>query len=1024
MCECAWWLRSSAENSLLSFTIATPRHTAPLVAAAMDPPPTNPDATAIEEDRTRPPTPIAAEAGAVPTGAGAEASSSQSLPQNCGVAPIDVADLAIAMRLMAEETNPAFASRPISSARHTATCPFRHISAQLQQFQECACQGPAIRLKTQREAEQARIQKELDSIVPPVGCPIAQQPVTLLALICRCLNARDLVSTFKTCRQLCNAAQHPLTFQHGVSYLVDTSADSSGACKGVRSFGPHAVCATLRELQTAMASRLFKSFRILTLQNDSPRAMAEMMRELAQPAAPHLHSLQLLCSSIDMDSIADVPVLGAIPSLQYLKTLSVHLPPNLEGALVALPPRLEVLQMVFSLRYAKKKKKGGGLAPTEYLLDTITESLRPLQHLRHLICKPHELQQKSQGGRAQRIQCSQRTTLGDLRRLEEISKMVPQLDTIGWFIPMDPATLITEMREAFQADPASAPPSVRKMTQLRLTTLQYDSGCTPCDVLTCFPQLTEVRFAKSEILSFATSPGLYPRWNPALARGLIELRVDAMALAGSHANDVFHRAGDELRASMFIKGSNLIPSTNAILVAQLTGAQLSGLQKLSIVGAETRDASTLVREWERLMRGGDKLDRMIQKPAVPMPVDLGLMLQTMPQLRFLSLSQFELADFSPFKYAPNLATLKGVSWPAAVRAVPDDPRDLISCFPSLTALSVVSSPSLDDRTAFHYRHVLELFPALRAVTWKREKAIHPTKIEAHYKESEVARAQALIKREQLEREAAERSKEAHETAMAMHKAGLAPLTEEQSWYRGDINKKGTAKDMELVSTKLRLEWEAAKRAEPAVAAVMATPAAGAAAGAGAGFPHSAFSMGSMDSLQSQFSMANFDSTAAGPSGAFEAAVPAAFSAAPASKSAAGKKSRTSGGGGARHSTTPAKSAAAASFSTPPQGAGGFGSFQFTSPSSTAAEPANALLAFSAASPAPFGVSSAPFAAFATPPAGAAPVPAPASGFNFSSPAPAPAFAFNSPAFVFNAPAAANAAPTDSNATIPPPTFKF
>ena len=673
-------------------------------------------------------------------------------------------------------TAQAFASRPISSAMHTPTCPFRHISAQLAQFQECACQGPAIRLKTQREAEIARIQKELDSIVPPEGCPIAQQPVTLLALVCRCLNARDLVSTFKTCRQLCSAAQHPLTFQHGVGYLVDTSTDRVGSCKGVRSFGPNAVCGTLSELETAMTSRLFKSFRILTLNTPNPHHMAQMMAALGEPAAPHLHSLALVCDSKLVSDSEPVPVLASFPSMQYLKTLSVQLPPYLESALSTLPPRLEVLQMICTTRHAKRKKGSGA---SSLLPPGITEALRPLQYLKHLICKPHEQPPKSHGGRMQKAQAIERTTLGDLLHLAEISQTVPQLESIGWFVPLDHDALLAEMKLAFQANPDAAPPTVRKLTQLRMTSLLYDSGTTPCDVLTCFPQLTEVRFAKAEIVSFATSPGLYPRWNPSLARGLIELRVDSMAPA-FEPQRAFGQQG--MKASAFLpKGSNLIPSTNAVLVAQLTGAQLSSLQKLTIVGAETRDAAALAREWERLMRSGDKLDRMIQKPAVPMPVDLASMLQTMPQLRYLSIAQFELPDFNAFKYAPQLTTLKGVSWPESVRDVPDDPRDLISCFPSLTSLSVASSPSLDDRTAFHYRGVLMTFPALRSVTWKREKPIHPSNIEAHYKESEVARVQALLKREQLEREAAERSKQAHEAAMAMHKAGLAPLTEEQSW---------------------------------------------------------------------------------------------------------------------------------------------------------------------------------------------------------------------------------------------------
>jgi hypothetical protein len=175
-------------------------------------------------------------------------------------------------------TPAATAAAAAALTPHASDCPFRHMSSEAMPLASCQCQQsplvtggagsaafarpnvkPSVRSKPRDQrglSEMMRgalipslascdvasppVKKEkedavLAAIVPPTGCPILAQPITNLALVCRCLGAADLLAVMKTSRQLAAAALHPLTFQHALRFTVHVWGD------GVSVQGPRTV---------------------------------------------------------------------------------------------------------------------------------------------------------------------------------------------------------------------------------------------------------------------------------------------------------------------------------------------------------------------------------------------------------------------------------------------------------------------------------------------------------------------------------------------------------------------------------------------------------------------------------------------------------------------------------------------------------------------------------------------------------------------------------------------------------------
>lgn len=126
------------------------------------------------------------------------------------------------------------------------------------------------------------------SAAPPTRCILTEQSVTLLSLICRCLDAGSLLSAYHSCRALSAAASHPLTFQHDIRLCVKRLS-------AVQLSGPKATFHSPRTFARAIHSKLLRHFRILKLhaREASGSLLLSLLEPLLLPSCPPLHALTI-----------------------------------------------------------------------------------------------------------------------------------------------------------------------------------------------------------------------------------------------------------------------------------------------------------------------------------------------------------------------------------------------------------------------------------------------------------------------------------------------------------------------------------------------------------------------------------------------------------------------------------------------------------------------------------------------------------------------------------------------------------
>jgi hypothetical protein len=545
------------------------------------------------------------------------------------------------------------------------------------------------------------------------------------------------------------------------------------------------------------------------------------------------------------------------------------------------------------------------------------------------------------------------TTIEQMRELQHLQERSPQLETLTWLIPVPYRPLVE------QAGREAPLPVVRKITRLLMTDLRPIDPTT--SILSVFPDLVELRFRGADFRKNALTKGTtmpLVQWPAANRASLRDLRVLNLSLQSADTQE------------------QQLESQQALL-NYLAAAELSALERLHIVGQ-------------------DLTQHLLSVPTGL--ADFQPLFKTLGRLRHLSMRGFRMADFKAFKLLPHLTALREITWPTSQEMQQQPKTHLAECLPALQSLGVVAAEST---SAFPWREHLELVPSLRSVTWRREPACHP---------AQLAHRQALLAAERARRDAAAEATAAAAMAQAraMHKAGLAPLTEEQRWYVNEQQlNQNTGGDMEETSTRLRREWEA-KMAAEALAAKQQSAGQFVVSGVSAGSGGDGADVGAVQSSMLGFSLGGASTTSSSSGGGG------------AKGRMSGGGRRSAGGAGARHSLTPAKPAAATvagessitansfSFSPAPETNSG-NAFGFNA-SAAAAPPA---FSFSSAASSSSSSSEAPFSFSFSPAPGAA-----APSFASSFPTAAPSSA-SSP-FTFTAPAAAAAATVAPSFTVPPP----
>ena len=646
---------------------------------------------------------------------------------------------------------------------HTPSCPFRHVPALPSDTQPCSCQQAHKQIITTTsvddddddEEEEDEDEEEDEESASLVGCPIATLSQPLLSLVCRCLDARDLMSMTCTSTQMRDAALQPSTFEHG-----RWSADP---WRSVVVPGPRAVIRTSATLQAALASPLFKCFRRLALHSHDGPSLLHMLSLLASPDAPTLHALQLHDgdqnqsdrAEVSAEDLSQVAGMRDYPSLAHLQTLEMEAhPPLLEHLTRTLPPRLELLQLSLPHFFHDARIQVNPLLSAPHL--------RAIPTLKYLIIQP-----ASSGSHAH---------LRDVRMLQAVAHDAPNVQTIEFLLPIDVAAMALDHREALKHNPELQAPLVPRVHRLHIgqgadaKKLPASAPNQLVQTLAMFPDVSALRISSLRVLVDETaehdlSKHDFPAWSNALTHNLVDLRITTDAsVAPQHGHQ---------RA--------------LLLLATLAGARLTALQRLTI---------------EKQPGGGVTSHGHADDV-------LAALLASTPALRHLSVHGLLVSDFTAFKAVPQLQTLRELSWPASVPPpVEEDAatatasvKAIAALFPSLTSLHVSHHDSV--RTALPYRTLFHAFPRLRSVQWRRERAMTLAALD----EAAARRARAQALQQEKEAAAEQTQRAAYERAVAMRDAGLAPVAPEHDWYRGQSQLNAVAPDMDAAAKRLRREFE-------------------------------------------------------------------------------------------------------------------------------------------------------------------------------------------------------------------------
>jgi hypothetical protein len=530
--------------------------------------------------------------------------------------------------------------------------------------------------------------------------------------------------------------------------------------------------------------------------------MVSLLLPLRSDAAPALHALTLSVSEVE-DGFGNgfpehefqrlwAPLrdthLHAWASLRYLRVFAIHLPFHFELSLHSallkdLPPRLELLQITSPSFPAKG-------------IQLLADSTALPATLRHVLLCPINLHALSTAPvrdprpwvRQSRVheRVLMHTDMDHLRALEQLASRAPQLDSVAWMHPINAEVAVREAEEVAKKQTSAPPPPlpvIRSMTRVLLMSLNH--LLDPSTTLSLFPALTELRIGEVQPLGYhaaaagelvASSAPLLVQWPQATRSSLRELRV-----LNLHYDPRQQERQQDSECC-----------AQQALLNQLAAAQLHALERLSLSGEDALQPCT----------------GPVRNAGMAACVDLAPLFSSMPLLSFVSLRAFAFVDFSAFKLLPNLTALREITWPktAVLHRLP--PIHLAECLPSLTALHVRfgESPS-----AYPWRILLSSLPALRSVSWRREKACPPEQIEANYLAQVEARAQ-------VSKAAGAEADVAFARTRAMYEDNMAPLPSKPTPSSTAAAQDGAAVGVEVresmgaTSVRLRREWEPQQRA--------------------------------------------------------------------------------------------------------------------------------------------------------------------------------------------------------------------
>jgi hypothetical protein len=260
------------------------------------------------------------------------------------------------------------------------------------------------------------VQKEVS------GSPISQQPMQTLALVCRFLAPRDLLSAYQSNKLLSSAASHPLTFQNG----CQTGLREELGAITTYARGPSAFFTDPKKMKSAFESRLFRHFRIVRLQ-----LQGAPLPKYLSCCTPSLRSLTIDATSYSSSQfstqsgeimIQKVWTPEVTQALKYLTHLHLIGPDSqLVSLMLSIPPSVELLHVTFT----RLDGDHGALVFEE-------ELLKPTCGVRTVLYDASS----SEGHRSSHASLIGLRDLSQERRLEKVIWNIPiRLDAFDWNEP-------------------------------------------------------------------------------------------------------------------------------------------------------------------------------------------------------------------------------------------------------------------------------------------------------------------------------------------------------------------------------------------------------------------------------------------------------------------------------------------------------------------------------------------------------------------------------------------------------------
>ena len=542
--------------------------------------------------------------------------------------------------------------------------------------------------------------------IPQVdGCPIARQSVESLALVFRFLTAGDIIQAYRCNKLLSAAASHPFTYRSEIEIGVDVNIDH---CRTYAK-GPSAVFASPKALKSAFEGKVFRHFRIVSLRTNPSASSAASFQDwfdcFSLPTTPHLRSLTIDLPQANerlLDSNS-LPFSNAEPSFltqdcfSYLTLLHVTGRHDLLSWVVqSLPVSVEILHLTLSmshdvdvvLKELVKKLSDQQLGPHSDA--TIAQSSTISQSLATRPSQSHRLTQLHTFVMDQVYRNDKTTTRECIELLVQLDSM-DQIDRIHWRIPLPIVWL----------DVPNVKP-IEKVSFLSINELGFfvhpsmaDRFAKPLHNLAPFIRVDSLRLDQPSMADpprystiqpnqvAPTRRQMMPSWpNKNITKQLKSLCI--------HMDGRPHWSADNGQLIVDFITSGEMEQLES-LALQFTNL---GFREMAVVGI-----------YEMFT------------------IQCRELFTSMPNLTELTLQGCRVGDLSAFRLLPKLKSLHSFHWPPMTK---DELMSLSHFWPSLTSLHVSYSSSSSPAP---FREFLQSLPHLSQLRWRRQPAIHPSKIE-------------------------------------------------------------------------------------------------------------------------------------------------------------------------------------------------------------------------------------------------------------------------------------------------------